>query len=276
MPELPEVETIRRQLDRTVKGKKIVKVEVLYPKVVRPLTATAFRRGVTGASIRAVRRRAKLILLELSNGNTMVVHLKLTGRLLLKHDPEPPNKSTELVFDLTGPTKLYYDDLRRFGFIKYVPTRELERYLNEKGGYGPEPFDASFTVVAFKKLLAMRPNAKIKPLLMDQTFIAGMGNIYAQEACFCAGILPTRRVGTLTDAAIQKLHSCLRRVMQDAIRHRGSSANDYLDLYGQEGQFVPRLKVYGREGKPCVRCGTRLKKMTLASRGTSWCPKCQT
>ncbi len=275
MPELPEVETIRRQLDRTVKGKKIVGVTVFYPKVVRPLRPRAFVRGVTGATIRAVRRRAKLILLELSNGNTIVVHLKLTGRLLLKRDPEPPNKSTELVFDLAGPIKLYYDDLRRFGFIKYVPTRHLAAYLTKTEGYGPEPLDASFTAAAFKKLLTKKSGARIKPLLMDQTFIAGVGNIYAQEACFCAGILPTRRVATLTGAEIQKLHGCLRRVMLDAIRHRGSSADTYLDLYGREGTFVPRLRVYGREGQPCVRCSIRLKKMTLAGRGTSYCPRCQ-
>lgn len=292
MPELPEVETICRQLKKTVVGKKIVSVDVLYPKVVRPFSSRSFSRGVIDATIRRVSRRAKLILLELSNGKTMIVHLKLTGRLLFfgrggatplsrssnrgkgAAAPRDIGKSTELIFNLNDGSMLRYDDLRRFGYIRYLSTKDLEHYF-AKEGYGPEPFDRSFTPGRFKMMLQKKAVKKIKPLLMDQTFLAGVGNIYAQEACFCGGISPMRRAGKLTGAEIRKLYTCLRSVMTAAVKAHGSSSNDYLDLYGHEGAFVPKLKVYGREGEPCRRCRCRLKKMILAGRGTVFCSNCQ-
>ncbi len=275
MPELPEVETIRRQLVRAIKGKKIIKVQVLYPRVVRPLSPAQFTRRVTGAIIRAVRRRAKLILIELSNGQTMVIHLKLSGRLLLGKDQEPPRKLTELIFDLSGPLRLFYDDLRRFGFIRCLPTKELSFYLEEKEKFGLEVFSPALTVKRWTEMLEQKARQRIKPLLMDQKFLAGVGNIYAQEACFLAKIDPRRRAGSLSGLEARRLYHSLRRLLRAAIQARGTSSDGYPDLYGQEGNFWSRLKVYGRGGQPCRVCGAILKKMTLAGRGTVYCPSCQ-
>ncbi|MBI4280699.1 bifunctional DNA-formamidopyrimidine glycosylase/DNA-(apurinic or apyrimidinic site) lyase [Candidatus Uhrbacteria bacterium] len=275
MPELPEVETVRRQMAAALGGRKVIRAEVLYPKAIRPLRPAEFVKKVTGATIRGVDRRAKLLLLHLTNGNSLVVHLKMTGRLLLKDDAAEPNQATEIIFDLSGPNKFFYDDIRRFGFVKLMPTKNIADYLEKKEGFGPEPLAASFTVSVFKNLLRKKPRSKIKPLLMDPTFIAGVGNIYAQEACFCAKILPSRPAASLTDDERRRLYRCLRNILRDALKHRGSSVDAYLDLFGRPGEFVPKLKVYDRAGKPCPRCRAFIQKITLAGRGTSFCPNCQ-
>ena len=273
MHELPEVETVRQQLSRTVVGKKILAVEILYLKAVRPVPPAAFVRQVRGAIIKAVKRRAKLVLIELSNGNTLVTHLKMTGHLFLKRDVEPRKPSHEIIFDLSGPTRMIYDDVRRFGFVRLMKTKELAGYFEKQ--YGPEPLDTSFTAAKFKALLAKKPRLKIKPLLIDQKFLAGIGNIYAQEACFYARVLPTRAVGTLTDKEIKALHTGLVKILREAVKMRGTSSDAYRDIYGNAGNFLSRLKVYGRALQPCRRCRTILMKITLGGRGTTFCPKCQ-
>lgn len=275
MPELPEVETIRRQLIESVKGKKIKTVQVIYPKAVRLIKMNRFLVGLKNSKIIGVGRRAKLLLIHLSNKNTLIVHLKMTGRLLLKKDKDLPNKSTEVIFDLSGQRRLFYDDLRRFGYMKLVPTKELKKHFEKNEKYGPEVLEHSFTPAVFKTLLSKKTRSKIKPLLLDQKFIAGVGNIYAQEACYCAKIMPTRSAGSLSGGEINKLHGCLRKVLLKALECRGSSVDDYLDLYGRKGEHVVHLNVYGREGKNCPRCGAEIIKKTIGGRGTSYCPKCQ-
>ncbi|TAL18960.1 bifunctional DNA-formamidopyrimidine glycosylase/DNA-(apurinic or apyrimidinic site) lyase [Patescibacteria group bacterium] len=275
MPELPEVETIRRQLSRELPGKRILNVQVLYSKAIKPLTPSRFAKMVKGAKFVKISRRAKVLRLELANGRTMLVHLKMTGRLLLQKRGAAPRKETEAIFELSGRRALFYDDLRRFGWIRVIKTAELGAYF-EKQGYGPEPLAASFTPKTLIACLRAHSGKRIKPLLMDQTCIAGVGNIYADESLWDAGILPTRRVADLTDQEIIKLHGAVRRALEKAIRNRGTSADSYLDAFGREGTNFPRLNAYGQAGTRCKRGdGGIIKKTKLGGRGTHWCLKHQ-
>lgn len=285
MPELPEVETIRRQLERAIKGRRIVGLKIRYK---RPLKAPEadFRRAILGAKITGVGRRAKLLLWNLSSGFTIMFHLKMTGRILIVKNSVLPTKHTHFVFDLSGNAerspghaergreKIFFEDYRKFGYIKLCRTSELEKFFAEEG-YGPEPLDPGFTFKKFALCLRGKPNKKIKPLLMEQTCIAGIGNIYVAEACFAARIMPTRTVKTLRDADIRNLFAAIKKVLRASIKYRGTSADTYLDAYGQKGKFMPRLMVYGRAGERCRRCGGIVKNMRLGGRGTDYCPKCQ-
>jgi formamidopyrimidine-DNA glycosylase len=273
MPELPEVETIKRELEQKVLNKKIIKTEILLPKVIKTSKAE-FKKDVEGATIKNISRRAKLLIFELSNKNYFVVHLKLTGQLLLVEKDIKPSNYTRAIFYLSDSKKLFFDDLRKFGYIKFANQEGLKKIL-EKEGFGPEPLDRGFTMDVFKKLLKSKPRAKIKPLLMNQTFIAGIGNVYAQEACFYAKIMPGRKVETLTNHEIKNLYDGLKKILAAAIQKKGSSVNTYIDIYGKKGGYVPLLKVYGRKNKPCFRCKSKVQMMKLAGRGTYFCPKCQ-
>jgi len=274
MPELPEVETICRQLMKRILNKKIKSVGIFYPKVVKGVSRQFFMRGIEGAKIFNVSRRAKFLLVHLSNKNTILFHLKMAGRLVLKNKKVKPEKFTEIVFELFGNENLVYDDLRRFGYMTIIKTADLEKFFKDKE-IGQEPLEVGFTFKIFKELLVQKPRVKIKPLLMDQTFVAGVGNIYAQEACFCAGILPNRVVGTLKNAEIKKLLECLKKVLRSAIKFGGTSSDAYVDALGKRGKFVEHLKVYDRGGKKCFRCKNILKKEKLGGRGTVWCSGCQ-
>lgn len=273
MPELPEVETIRQQLERKIRNKKIKKAEVRFAKILN-IPAKSFVNKVKRKVFTTIGRRAKLLLLELSNKSYLVVHLKMTGRLLYVDKKVKPSKHTHIIFYLNS-HKLFFEDYRKFGYIKYVENKdELEKLL-AKERFGPEILDSNFTLEKFKKLLAKKSKLTIKPLLMDQTFIAGVGNVYAQEACFYAKIDPRRKVQTLTEKEIEALFESLRKVLVLALKYKGSSVDAYLDIYGKPGKFVPLLKVYGREGKPCFRCKTKIKAIKLGGRTTCYCPKCQ-
>jgi len=287
MPELPEVETIRRELARVITGKKIVKASVNLPKAVRG-SAGFFRKKITGAKIKSVGRRAKLAVFTLSNGYSFVVHLKMTGQLIyqrrqvLRVGGHPikggtqglPNKFTQAVFELADGGALYFNDVRKFGYLQLMLTVELENFF-QKNKYGPEPLSDSFTFFVFKKLLATKTTTRIKQLLMDQTFIAGVGNIYATEICFYARLSPTRQARSLKSHEVRKLYVGLKSILKSAVHKKGTSMSNYVDAYGQPGDYVPSLKVYGREGEPCLRCGTIIKNLTLGGRGTTYCPRCQ-
>jgi len=268
MPELPEVETIRRQLARAVVGKKITGVKILSAKTVRG-SAGDFVKKIIGAKIKSIGRRAKLLLLNLFNGLTIITHLKLTGQYLLD---EEPNKYTRVIFYF-GKKKLLFNDLRRFGYLKLARTADLPKFL--AGEYGPEPLSADFILKKFSEILKRRPKMKIKQLLMEQKLIAGIGNIYAQEACFMARVKPTRPAKSLKKEEIKKLFQAIKKVLAEAIKYGGSSSENYLNLYGKEGNFVPRLKVYGRGKQKCRRCGSILKIIKLSGRGTVYCEICQ-
>ncbi len=274
MPELPEVETLRRQMDRALKGRRILGIEARFGGRIRPSTAVLINAS-GGASFKAVRRRAKLLLLELSNGWTIVTHLKMTGSYLLKPAGEKPAKHVHVVFHLNGKEDLWFEDVRKFGFLKIIRTKDLERALFDKEGYGPEPLDPSFTFARFKMCVTGRPSKKIKPLLMEQTCIAGIGNIYADEAVWYGKVHPERQVGSLSEKELKGVYRGALKALRGSLERQGSSADHYVDLYGRRGRNVPHLWVYGREGKPCRRCGTPLRKIRVAQRGAVYCPTCQ-
>lgn len=273
MPELPEVETIRQQLKKQILGRKITKIEILEPRAIN-VSQSRFKKGITGAKIIDILRRAKLLIFKLSNGNYFVVHLKLTGRLLFVKEKTSTTRYTRIIFYLSEGHKLFFDDLRKFGYIKFFDKEGLQKFL-KKEKFGIDPLDRKFTSDIFSKLLAKRSRSKIKPLLMDQSFLAGVGNVYAQEACFYAKIAPTRTAGSLSPKEIKDLHNGLRKVLISAIKKKGASVDTYVDIYGRQGGFVPHLQVYGRKGKSCYRCNGKIKSIKLGGRGTYFCPKCQ-
>lgn len=265
MPELPEVETIKRQLNKRIKGKKISRVDVGLPKII-------FGKIAKGAKIIDLFRRGKLLILELSKGNFIVHHLKLTGQLIYKGKI---NKHTHLIYYFTDKTHLVYNDLRQFGYVKVFKDKESLNQFLEKEELGPEPLEKDFTFDKFKKLLNQRKRAQIKPLLMNQKFIAGIGNIYASEILFFARVLPTRIVKSLKPKEIEGIYQGIKKILFLAIRVKGTSASDYLDAYGKKGGFMPLAKVYQREKQPCPVCGTKVKRIKIGQRSSFFCPKCQ-
>jgi formamidopyrimidine-DNA glycosylase len=274
MPELPEVETIRRQMEKEVVGRTVRDAVVRFGGRLN-LTPKKFVAAVKGAKIISVGRRAKLLLIGFSNGMTVVTHLKMTGRYLLVPAGAEPSKHVHVVFKLSGGKDLHFEDVRKFGYLRLYPTDELERQVFDKEAYGPEPLEKSFTAERFAMCVRGRAKKRIKPLLMEQMCIAGVGNIYADEALWRAKIRPQRRAGTLSDAELRALHDGVVGSLRESLRRRGTSADSYVDLYGEQGENVPHLSAYGREGKPCRRCGTPIKKISFAGRGTHFCPKCQ-
>jgi len=274
MPELPEVETVRRQMEKELMGSKILGVKARFGGRIFPSSA-ALAEAAAGASFKGFGRRAKLLLLHLSNGWTIVTHLKMTGRFLLAPAGYEPKKHDHIVFRLPKGS-LVFNDVRKFGYLKLFRTGELEEKVFDKEGYGPEPLAPSFTFEKFRACLTARPKKKIKPLLMEQSCIAGIGNIYADEACWYGRTRPTRMVGTLSEVELKGIYRGALKSMKDSLDRRGSSAEDFMDLYGKEGDNVPHLRVYGREGEKCRRGdGGRVKKIRIGSRGAHFCPKCQ-
>lgn len=306
MPELPEVETICRQLQAHIAGKTIKTVEVLYPKVVQGKSTTDFVRALNGRRVREIGRQGKLILIRLSGDETLVVHLKMTGRLILQPTRHPERsegsrtnvrnahtreilqsprgslrmtesgvtKSTEVIFTFQDGTRMFYDDMRRFGYMKILPTAQ-ESALVHKEKMGIDFFDSALTAEKFSALIRSRGGSQIKTLLLDQSLVSGIGNIYAQEACFSARVHPERKVLSLDNQEASVLYHALYKIMKKAIACGGTTADDYRDAYGEKGKFALHLKVYGREGKPCLRCKTKLFKKFIGGRGTVFCPKCQ-
>lgn len=276
MPELPEVETIKSQLNKTIKGKRIINVKVSLPKIIKaPLEK--FKRAVLGSKIINIRRRAKLIIIDLSSGYSLLIHLKMTGQLIYCPSYETRSRSahTHLIILFQNNAALFYNDLRQFGYIKLVKTKRVRELIDKE--YGPEPFDKNFTLSAFKGLIEgkLRQNGKIKQFLIDQKNIAGIGNIYADEILFFSGVMPTRKISTLSINEIKKIYEGIRKILATAIKFRGSSVNNYLDSQGRVGEYHLRLKVYSRGNQPCKKCGVKIKKIKLGGRGTHFCPNCQ-
>jgi formamidopyrimidine-DNA glycosylase len=196
----------------------------------------------------------------------------MTGQLI--YNGKDGIGEPHIIYTFADGSQLKHYDFRKFGYVKLIKTSEVQKQL-EKEKLGPEPLEKGFTLEKFHILFASKPKAKIKPLLMDQTFLAGVGNIYAQEACFYAKVLPTRQVGTLTNKEIKELYNGLQKILKDSIESKGTSADSYVDAFGREGDYLLKLKVYGRGGQKCLRCSAVLKEAKLAGRGTVWCPKCQ-
>lgn len=274
MPELPEVETIRRQLEESVLNKKILATEVLSSKRLN-VSAAELQKATVGVKIIAVRRRAKLLMVDLSNNYSLAIHLKMTGRVLIMGKKAPPFKHTFVIFKLSSGDQIMWEDYRRFGYLKLFKTPELTDYV-AKQKYGPEPLVPAFDLPTMSMCLLKKPRTKIKQLLMDQNCIAGIGNIYAAEALYLARVNPSRPAGELSKKEYADLWKAVRSTMTESIKHRGTSADSYVDAKGEPGTYEKKLKVYGREGEPCFRKdGGVIQKYKLAGRGTFWCPVCQ-
>lgn len=285
MPELPEVETIKRELKRAVLGKKIKEVCVYHPKIIRQPAAVDFKKGLKGATIKNVLRKAKVLILELSNGKSLVVHLKMTGQLVLRQtalstNPERIKRAEGLVypgtgkfsrvsFHLSGGKTMDFNDQRLFAELRLLDDWRNLKFIQ---GLGPEPFD--LTREAFGKMLSAK-KTRIKPLLMDQTFVSGIGNLYAAEALFRAGIHPQRPAASLSDKERNRLFREIKDTLCQAIKYKGSSVDQYVQLSGEPGDYAKYHKVYGRQGKLCFICKTPIKRIVLGGRGTYFCPKCQ-
>jgi len=262
MPELPEVETIRREILPFVKGKVFSGLEIKDHRNIKGITPKLLEKKLKGKKILGIERRAKYLVFPLSPEGFLVVHLGMTGRLLFESDPY-----LKVIFVFSGGKRLYYSDARLFGKIRYFDE-------DPKLDLGPEPFSDDFTPQKFKEMLA-RKKTTVKLALLDQKFLSGVGNIYANEALFHAGIHPQRRTNSLKDSEIKKLHDAILRVLTEAIRYRGTSDSWYVDASGKKGGFQERLKVYGREGEPCFRCKGKVVRVSHGQRGTYFCPRCQ-
>lgn len=273
MPELPEVETVRRQLTKEIVGRRIRAVEVNFAGRLN-VSAAVFQKRVAGRSFVSVGRRAKQLIINLSGGWSLLVHLKMTGGFRLVPKGTAAGKHDHVVFRLVGRHDLFFNDFRKFGFIKLFPTARIPAVLAEEG-YGPEPLAKDFDTAAFARCLARRPGGRIKAVLMDQQCVAGIGNIYADESLWDARVAPARPVRRLKSEEVARLHDGIVSNLKASIRRRGTSADNFFDIYGREGTNVRYLKAYGRAGRPCPRCGTPLKKIRLGGRGTVYCPKCQ-
>jgi formamidopyrimidine-DNA glycosylase len=265
MPELPEVETIKRELEREILGKKIIEVCVHNPTVIRQPSVDKFKKALIGATFKRILRKAKVLILELSTGNSLVIHLKMTGQLVYPGDGE----SARVSFHLSSGKALDFNDRRLFAEIRLMDDWRSLKFIQ---GLGPEPFDLS--PEQFKEMLSKK-KTKIKPLLMDQSFISGIGNLYAAEALFRAKIHPARPSVSLSDKEKNLLFKEIKDTLLEAIKNKGSSMDQYVQLSGEAGDYVKYHKVYGREGKNCLVCKTPIKRMSLGGRGTYFCPKCQ-
>lgn len=288
MPELPEVETIRRGLAEVLPGRVIKQLEVRLPKVLQNAGAEGLER-LEGAAVKDVRRRGKTLLLELGTEVTLLIHLKMTGQLIFREDDQVklagghptsdmlgqmPNKYTHAIFHFTDGAELFFNDVRQFGYIRLVPTDEVPN-LPTMLAYGPEPLDAQFTFQEFRHRLRRRPNAKLKPLLLDQTFLAGLGNIYVDEALNLAKLHPLQLAGSLTTAQGRALFDSIRVILRTALTYGGTSDNTYVTIRGGKGDYLNHARAYHRTGLPCLACGTPISRLVVAGRGTHYCPNCQ-
>ncbi|HEX8763252.1 MAG TPA: bifunctional DNA-formamidopyrimidine glycosylase/DNA-(apurinic or apyrimidinic site) lyase [Candidatus Saccharimonadales bacterium] len=284
MPELPEVETVRIGLDRLIVGKRFASD---WPKGFpnAPADVEAF---LIGATVIAVRRRAKVLLIDLDSGYSLIIHLKMTGQLVYRDEKqrfgaghpndslvgELPDKSTRVIFGFSDQSRLFFNDQRKFGWVRLMPTVEIME-LDFFQKVGPEPLAADFTVEQWIERLMRRAKSGIKAVLLDQTVVAGIGNIYADESLWGAKIHPETRVADIPRARLVRLYQSLRDVLTLSIAKGGSTDRNYVDAGGRRGSYLTFANVFRREGKPCPRCGTTIIKTRVAGRGTHTCPNCQ-
>jgi formamidopyrimidine-DNA glycosylase len=288
MPELPEVETIRRDLEQKIIDLKIVSVEVKDSKLGDP---KRFARILLGNKIVEADRIGKLLIMHLADGKFLLIHLKMTGQLVYEDKEilaagghpfkegdllaeiggELPNKYTRFILVFVGGRKLFFNDTRRFGYVKIVNNNQLSEI---KAKFGIEPLRVNFTLANLKKVLAGR-KVSIKSVLMDQQKIAGIGNIYASEILYAARVNPLRQAGSLNNIEVERIFEATEWILKKAVKHRGTTFSDYVDTNGQKGGFSKLLQVYERAGDKCSVCGGSIKKIKIAGRSTYFCPKCQ-
>ena len=290
MPELPEVETIRRDLSALL-GKKIIELEILSPKTASHSMAF-FKKNLIGEKLLDVQRRGKLLILSIGNGFFLLIHLKMTGQLIFQSREvklvgghslssgsyeksvggKLPNKHTRAIFYFSGGGKLFFNDLRKFGYLKLVKKDELLEIL--KNNYGPEPLTPEFNFENLKNILHNR-RISIKAALLNQKLVSGLGNIYVDETLFASKILPTRIANEVNPEEIKRLVKEANRIIKKAIDYRGTTFSNYVDSTGKKGNFSQFLQVYGRGKEKCLVCGQPLSKVKLAGRGTHYCKNCQ-
>jgi len=286
MPELPEVETVRRGLHELIIGRKVVDVWHDTPKGF-PNSQEDVNHFFIGATVTDVRRRAKVLLVDLSSEYTVVVHLKMTGQMVFRGEAvfgaghpndslvgELPDRSTRVVVTFADGARLFFNDQRKFGWMKLMPTLEVPN-IDFMKKVGPEPLEADFTALEFEARFKRRVKTSIKAALLDQTVVAGVGNIYADEALWGAMIHPKRLVGSVTSDEFALLYTELRSVMNLAIEKGGSTDKNYVNAEGKRGSYMDFARVFRREGKQCPRCGETIVKFKAAGRGTHICPNCQ-
>jgi len=258
-------------------GKTIKKIEVSLPKMVK-LSLGRFKKIVIGSKIKSLRRRAKILIFELSNGWSLLTHLKLSGRLIFRRKGEAlkdeDKKWNHITYYFGDGSRLLNNDLRQFGYVKLVETGKLDD-LFEKKKLGPEPLPKNFTLAEISAILRRRPKTKIKQFLLNQTNIAGIGNIYSDEILFFAGVHPLKKVLNLSPRQIEKIFIGIKKILAEALKYHGTSSDMYLDARGREGSYMKRLKVYGREGQKCKKCGGKIQRLKIGGRSSHYCPNCQ-
>lgn len=290
MPELPEVETIRRGLEGAVVGREISDVDVRVAKMF-----SGQKDLVVGSKIMVIKRHAKMLEIDLSNSYALLIHLKMTGQLVFQGKGKSekvkveevrgghpqkgylgplPNKFTHVIFHFKDGSILFFNDLRKFGYIKLYKQEELKN-SKELKDLGPSPFDPEFNEEYLMRVVTKRSRIKIKQILLDQTIIAGIGNIYADESLFCAGISPLRPAGQIKRSEFTKLISCIKKVLEMGLKYGGSSENTFVNIEGKQGQMQNHFKIYRKTGLECPNhCGV-VKRTVVGGRGTHYCPVCQ-
>jgi len=271
MPELPEVETVVAQLRPHLVGRRILAADVLWPRTLAAPDRTSFIERLLGRQITGLSRRGKYLLFELDSDDALIVHLRMTGRLEIVERDSPLREGphARAWFDLSGGECLVFTDARKFGRIWLA--RDLGEVL---GALGPEPLDWEFDAARLAARIRRRRVA-VKALLLDQAVVAGIGNIYADEALFLAGIHPLRPGLSLSDDEIERLHAAIRQVLREAISQQGTTLRDYRPPYGLEGAYQNQLRVYQQTDLPCPRCGTPIQRIRVTQRSTHFCPQCQ-
>jgi formamidopyrimidine-DNA glycosylase len=287
MPELPEVETVRVGLNNLLPKRKIKSVSHNWHKSF-PNAPADVEKFMKGTKVSAVRRRAKVLIIDLASNYSLVTHLKMTGQLVFRspstnfgagHPSDSlvgklPDKSTRVEITFSDSSHLFFNDQRKFGWMRLLPTAEVES-LDFFKKVGPEPLGDNFTKQDFIARLMRRKASGIKAVLLDQTVVAGIGNIYADESLWAAKIHPESKVQDIPKASLEKLYEGMRAVLKLSIEKGGSTDRNYVDAEGKRGSYLAFAKVFRREGKPCLRCGTEIIKIRVAGRGTHLCPNCQ-
>ncbi len=269
MPELPEVETVKNELLPHIKGRSITGVTLCWEGIVRQPSAGEFCSRLVGQRINGIARRGKYLIVTLSSNNSLIIHLKMTGSLLIDRDSAEPPKYTRAIIRLDNDTSIFFRDPRKFGAMWLV--KDKETVVNK---LGPEPLTEDFTPQLLAQRLAKR-TAPIKALLCDQSFIAGIGNMYADEALFAAKIHPLRPGNSLSKAEVERLYGVIRQILWSAISNKGASVRNYFRPDGTLGTAHFEFKAAHRGGKPCSDCGTPIERIVVRNRGTYFCPKCQ-
>lgn len=273
MPEMPEVETIRRTLADKITGQRISEVELLLPRMIKWPSPPEFQAMLTGRTVARLARRGKYLLFHLDGGVVMVVHLRMTGRIFYAPAGTPDDRFTRIVFRLANGDALVYADSRTLGTLYAMAADQLWRIAG-LDTMGPEPLSEDFTLYYFRETLARR-QGKIKALLLNQQLIGGLGNIYVDESLAMAGIHPERTAASLTEQEVAKLYDAVNKSIKQGIEHGGTTFRDYRDGAGQSGSNQHHLHVYGRKNQACKVCGTPIAKSEVAGRGTHFCPHCQ-